>query len=151
MYTKVTFKNFSPGIEFYFLLLLPSVLTVQLILTYGRQSWRALPSLGKTASNRIRRRLIFSTILWLYVFLKLREQKSRFDVPYITHSGGWLLAPLTFPNVTPSLRTGSRLGLVWAKYGLGGAGQAESSLVRRGCAWEPVDIRLMPPFHDTSS
>ena len=38
-----------------------------------------------------------------------------------------------------------------AEYSLGRAGRAESGLVRRECAGEPVDIPLMPPFHDTSS
>ena len=32
-----------------------------------------------------------------------------------------------------------------------GAGRAESGLVRRECSGEPVDIPLMPLFHDTSS
>ena len=38
-----------------------------------------------------------------------------------------------------------------AECSLGRAGRAESGLVRRECAGEPVDIPLMPPFHDTSS
>ena len=53
-----------------------------------------------------------------------------------------------------SLRTGSRSGWVWgeiAECSLGLAGRAESGLVRRESAGEPVDILLMPPFHDTSS
>ena len=33
----------------------------------------------------------------------------------------------------------------------GRAGRAESGLVTRECTGEPVDIPLMPPFHDTSS
>ena len=38
-----------------------------------------------------------------------------------------------------------------AECSLGRAGRAESGLVRRECAGGPVDIPLMPPFHDTSS
>ena len=49
------------------------------------------------------------------------------------------------------VRSANRLPLEIVECSLGRAGWIDSGLVWRECAGEPVDIPLMPPFHDTSS